>query len=371
MIDLAVVTQDPRFGGGARALLEAFWTASSSIGRDPQLFYLEHPSLADRDLRSPLDARGLRPPFRRLDPLNQLWGARRLVPELRSSRSLWVVAATAQYGFGAAVSGRPYACWVATTLADEWRRQMTALPPSRRLARHVNGQPLQALERAVLRRAAAVYVISPAARAAVASAAGLPPDRVSVIPLPVDLDTFVPISDEQYLEGLDTPTVLFVGRGDDPRKNLPLLLAAWPSVLKRHPRARLRLVGRPPRGPLPAGAEALGEVPSAAAELSRATIFVLPSLQEGFGIVVAEALAAGVPVVTTPSGGPEDLVRRSRGGLILNGFDCHELANVVSNALEDRVGLLRMREAGRTYVDSAHSPQRTRDAVAAALASEG
>ena len=78
------------------------------------------------------------------------------------------------------------------------------------------------------------------------------------------------------------------------------------------PDARLRLVGRPPRTPLPAGVEAVGEVQSVAEAIRSASLFVLPSLQEGFGIVVAEALACGVPAVVTPSGGPEELVRRVR-----------------------------------------------------------
>ena len=51
------------------------------------------------------------------------------------------------------------------------------------------------------------------------------------------------------------------------------------------------LVGDPPQGPLPDGVAALGRVPSVAEALRRAALLVLPSLQEGFGIVVAEALA--------------------------------------------------------------------------------
>ena len=76
-------------------------------------------------------------------------------------------------------------------------------------------------------------------------------------------------------------------------------------------------------------------MPSVAAHLRRATLFVLPSWQEGFGIAAAEALATGLPVVTTPSGGPEALVRDSGGGVVLEGFSAEELASTVRELLAD------------------------------------
>jgi glycosyltransferase involved in cell wall biosynthesis len=348
----------------------AFWKAVVSLGRDPHLFYLEHPSLRSATARAPLDEPGLRPPFRRLDAVNHLWGARELATTLGDSHSLWVVATTAHYGAAASRCGRPYSCWLATTLDDEWRPQMRALPRSRRAARRLNGPILRSLETAVLRGAKSIYTISPRSREAVARAADLPLDRVGVIPLPVDTDGFKPVAPEEYARRLQRPRIVFVGRGDDPRKNVNLLLDAWPLIRRRHPEALLRLVGRPPDGSLPEGVEAPGEVESVAAELQLASLFVLPSLQEGFGIVLAEALAAGVPVVTTPSGGPEELVRRSGGGIVVGGFSSHELAAAVSEVLADRTTLATMRARGRAYIEREHSFERTRSALAEALAPE-
>jgi glycosyltransferase involved in cell wall biosynthesis len=95
---------------------------------------------------------------------------------------------------------------------------------------------------------------------------------------------------------------------------------------------------------------------------------VLPSYQEGFCIAAAEALAAGLPVVSTPCGGPEELIRTSRGGEVIASFDAADLAAAVARIVDDPEAATAMRVAGREYVRRVHAPERFRELVGAALA---
>jgi glycosyltransferase involved in cell wall biosynthesis len=355
MIDLAVVAPDPRFGGGGRYQTEAFWNASTALGRRPHLLSLGYRALADRDAGSVLNGDRFVELVRGADGINQLIAARRIAPRLAAARAVWVVAPVASHGYAAARSGRVYAAWIGTSLRDEWSGRRHALGRARRTAYRLSARTLLRIERETLRGASRVYATSPSSRAAAARAGDLDPANISILPIPIDVEHFRPAPDAEWHAGLERPTIAFVGRADDPRKNVSLLLDAFAGVRRAVPAATLLLVGEPPAQPLPPGATATGEVDDVAVLLRRAAIFVLPSLQEGFGIAAAEALAAGVPVVTTPSGGPEDLVRESGGGVVLEGFAVDELETALLKLLGDGERLALMRAAGREHVVREHS----------------
>jgi glycosyltransferase involved in cell wall biosynthesis len=338
--------------------MNAFLIAARDAGRDPNLVYVPHPSFHPAESSSPLD---------RIETVRLRRGSRELVPGVRDARSAWVVAPLATHGLAAALSGRPYACWVTTSLASENAGRRPGLPLSRRIALRVNAPLLERIERRVLVGARRVFATGAWSRADVAGAAGLDPAEIGILPLPVDTERFCPEPDDRWRERLDAPIVAFVGRADDPRKNLALALAALPLLRLRVPGARLRIIG-PKAIVLGEGVESLGEVTSVAEPLREASLLVLPSRQEGFGIVAAEALASGVPVVSTPCGGPEELIGASGGGRVTTGFEPAELAEAQAQLLTDRETLVRMRHAGRAYVAREHTPERLRQLVASALA---
>ena len=125
-------------------------------------------------------------------------GAPARARELAGARSVWVATPLATHGYAAARAGRRYGCWVGTSLEDEWSGRARGLDPLRRLAQRLNAPPLRRLERAVLRGATRVYATSPASRAAVAAAGGMPEGEVAILPIPVDVEALAPEPDEAW-----------------------------------------------------------------------------------------------------------------------------------------------------------------------------
>ena len=158
-----------------------------------------------------------------------------------------------------------------------------------------------------------LIAVSDSLAATIAEASGLDRSRIDVIPNAVDVASFRRAEPDRREPGL----LLWVGaRQDD--KGTPLLLRAFALARSDRPELRLRLVGRPRelgrRGAVPRPRRRRSgsrdpwpsTPPSIAPALPRpwrlADLFVHPSPFETFGVVVAEALAAGLPAVMTPSG---------------------------------------------------------------------
>ena len=160
--------------------------------------------------------------------------------------------------------------------------------------------------------------------------AGVPPEKVHALPLGADLELFAP--DGTAKTG---PLVFLFSGAMIHRKGFDLLLEAFDRARDAHPEIRLRLAG--PRGdaaPLldrrgTDGIDVLGPLPqpALAAELRRADALVLPSRNDSYGMVVAEALASGTPALVSEMVGAKDLVTEGGTGWILPLADTAALAD--------------------------------------------
>ncbi len=170
--------------------------------------------------------------------------------------------------------------------------------------------------------------------------------KIAVVPCGVDRAIFHSYSCEdqgKIRRKYRLPGVYLLAVGSPgPRKNLFRLLRAW-EISGLGGEAGLVLVGANARtlrgglGPieLPGGVRSLGYVSDAdlARLYSGAAAYVLPSLQEGFGLTVLEAMACGAPVIASRSAALPEVV--GNAGLLIDPLNEAELAWAMRTILED------------------------------------
>jgi glycosyltransferase involved in cell wall biosynthesis len=212
----------------------------------------------------------------------------------------------------------------------------------------------------------AVLVVSELARRTYLEA-GVPEHKVHAVPLGADLDLFRPREDGEPRPAGAPARFVFVG-ARILRKGFDLLCDAWPEVVRAvaeagGPPPELRLVG--PGGDAEgslteihrrSGVTVVGAVPQAglAEELRRADALVLPSRNDSYGMVVAEALACGTPVVVSTQTGSGELVTEGDNGWVVpvTGTDAAADISALTRRLTalalDPATLRARREAART-----------------------
>jgi glycosyltransferase involved in cell wall biosynthesis len=389
---LLIATQHPGLGGGVLSLVRAFlgWVGQTR-GLSPALAY------APLSATDPVNATlgrvlcGRWRPGRR----DEAWQGvpahclGKLLPRVealtgRGNAMVWerlldgfelaqVICGYAVTGVPVAQSGKRYVAWVATSMEGDKRARLAGGGKAelchhmRRLAHRVQYRELLRLERMVLERASWVLAISPYTRDELRER-GAPADRTTCLPPPVDVERFHPAEDGAK-QGF-APTVLSAGRPNDPRKNTSLLLRAFARIAPSVPDARLTLVGegdaaefgslRQLANQLGVGAKLSFAANCAETDLPeiyrKATVFAIPSDQEGLCIAGLEAMASGLPVVSTRCGGPESFVLPEKTGLLVERHDERQFADALHHLLTDHAAAARIGRQARALMEQEYSP---------------
>jgi glycosyltransferase involved in cell wall biosynthesis len=225
------------------------------------------------------------------------------------------------------------------------------------------------MERPALRRAQHVVMISRATQQAFVEEYRLAPERTSVIYIGIDPDRFVrlpaPSAARRALRlADDLPVLLYVGFST-PRKGVEYLAQALGQMGLP---AQLVMVGKWEKGYRERFLAALGGegdrvritgyVPDAEllSYYAAADVLVLPSLLEGFGIPLVEAMAAGLPVVTTTGSAAAEIA--GEAGLLVPPADSLALAGALDRLLAEAGLRADMGRAGRARARAAFDQRR-------------
>ncbi|RNF83019.1 glycosyltransferase family 4 protein [Streptomyces botrytidirepellens] len=179
-----------------------------------------------------------------------------------------------------------------------------------------------------------------------------------VIPNGVDVGFFADAEPKEEWQG---DTIGFIGRIDEPRKGLPVLMRALPKILAERPRTRLLVAGRGDEKEAVADlpeqlrdrVEFLGMVSDEdkARFLRSVDVYIAPNTGgESFGIILVEAMSAGAPVLASDLDAFAQVLDGGAAGELFAGGDADALAAAAVRLLGDPDRLAELRERGSRHV---------------------
>ena len=258
---------------------------------------------------------------------------------------------------------KPFLAWVGSDWQGDRRDRVARFPLHRRLLdRGLNAPVLQGLERRALQDPAGrILSISAATARNLEGIAGRP--LAGVLYRPCDGRLFRSDPDRCVPWRIG-----FSGRYSDPRKRIGLLLEAAARLIAQGHPLQLELTGEADGRFLLPQLQRLGLAdrvvqhpllapPALARVLQSWDLFVIPSHQEGLCLAALEAMACGVPLLSTPCGGPEELLNGGRCGALV-APQPEPLAAMVAAICSDRDRRQRLSAGALAWV-AAHADQAT------------
>lgn len=279
--------------------------------------------------------------------------------------------AVSGYGFMEALEKqdikKPFVHTIHGVLADEYEKaKENGYNSFRDRIANYFMQGLAKLEGETAQKATVIVTISRYSLEKIKQHYGVEETKIRIVPNGVDTHRFKPSEKENTIRqelGLgNSPCVLFVG-SLIPRKGLNFLVEAARKIVKENSDTTFLIVGDGPlknelirtlkKWNLSGNFRFFGKVTEK--ELpglyNSADVFVLPSIQEGQGIVLLEAQASGKPVVAFDIGGVNEFVRNGETGYLVKRGDCKELADALLKLLDNKGLAQQLGEKGRSFVE--------------------
>lgn len=244
----------------------------------------------------------------------------------------------------------------------------------------LTGQDLQdwySRERETYHRAAHLFAFCEPTRKSLVEEYGVPAERVTTTGAGINL-TELPNLPDAEPEGdrgpaAVPPTILFIGN-DFVRKGGLVLLEAFRAVRQAIPDAQLQLVGTDPKIKPQEGVQVLGRIHDRGRveQLYReASVFAVPSYFDPFPLVLLEAMAFGLPTVSSFTCGVPEIVEDGITGTLVAAGDADALAGALIKALSDPSWARRAGLAGRERVQSLYTWDAVVERMSPALLASG
>lgn len=184
---------------------------------------------------------------------------------------------------------------------------------------------------------------------------GVHSSKIKHLPYGVNLQHFYKVAEPES----NALHILFAG-GMHLRKGIPYLLKAFQQL--QYPNKTLSFAGMVSDSLIAKmkaeklwdhNIKLLGhlQLPQLREQMSRSHVLVLPSIEDGFGMVIAQAMACGCPVIATTNTGAEDIITDAKEGFIIPIRDADTLAQKLQMLADNRAEHKRMSEASLLRVN--------------------
>jgi glycosyltransferase involved in cell wall biosynthesis len=346
---------------------------------EPTLFFPSFDKSLSQSLRNPFNGASMQKKeyfgmpsieigtrFSFWEPGHYQWSQKLWQKALEDYEYFFVVSGTSIAGHPLILLKKKYVLWAATTYEEDRAIRKKSFSWFRKIIDSLAQKSMKSIEQAILLKGSAIGAMSSYTQRCFEEIRKKSHPVIRYVGVPVELASLP----EQTT--LAIKKIIAVGRFNDPRKNGPMLFKAFEQIHASNPNTELIIIGNKPdqklidlykNRPCFDAITITGHVSDVelAHWYKQADLMLITSYQEGLGIIGLEAMAHGIPVVSTDCGGPHDFVYPHKNGFLVPINDATSMAQAALKILNNESLLQTMRLHAYEYVQQNASFKKTEE----------